>query len=120
MPIERIDPTTRLSRAVLHGDTVYVAGTVADDTGQDVIGQTRQVLRKLDAVLAKAGTDKSRILSATVWISDAASYDAMNSVWDAWLAPGAAPARACVEAKLADPGYLVEIAAIAARDGGTA
>ncbi len=116
MSIERINPGRRLSQAVGYGDTVYVAGIVADDTSADVVGQTRQILSKIDAVLAKAGTDKSRILSATVWLADISSYDAMNSVWDAWVAKDSAPARACVEAKLAGPEYKVEIAAIAARD----
>jgi enamine deaminase RidA (YjgF/YER057c/UK114 family) len=116
MSIERINPGRRLSQAVLHGDTVYVAGIVADDTSGDVVGQTRQILAKLEDVLASAGSDKSRILSATVWLADATSYDAMNSVWDAWVATGAAPARACVEAKLTGSEYRVEIAAIAARD----
>lgn len=114
--IRRINPGKRLSQAVVHGDTIYVAGIVADDTSADVVGQTRQILAKLEAVLAGAGTDKSRILSATIWLSDAGSYDAMNSVWDAWIVAGTAPARACVEAKLADKAYLVEIAAIAACD----
>ncbi|HEV2878564.1 MAG TPA: RidA family protein [Candidatus Eremiobacteraceae bacterium] len=116
MPIERINPQRRLSHAVVHGDTVYVAGTVARDTDADVVGQTRQILSTIDAVLAEAGTDKSKLLSATVWLADVASYDAMNSVWDAWVSPGAPPARACVESKLAGSEYKVEIAAIAARD----
>jgi enamine deaminase RidA (YjgF/YER057c/UK114 family) len=116
VPIERINPERRLSHAVIHGDTVYIAGTVARDTDADVVGQTRQILTKIDAVLAEAGTDKSKLLSATVWLADVASYDAMNTVWDAWVSPGAPPARACVESKLAGPEYKVEIAAIAARD----
>jgi enamine deaminase RidA (YjgF/YER057c/UK114 family) len=114
--IKRINPGKRLSQAVVHGDTVYVAGLVADDTSADVVGQTRQILTKLEAVLASAGTDKSRLLSATIWLSDAASYDAMNSVWDSWVAAGTAPARACVESKLAGNAYRLEIAAVAARD----
>ena len=116
MLIERINPGRRLSQAVRHGNTVYIAGTVADDTSADVKGQTRQVLAKLDTVLARVGADKSHILSATVWLANVATYDDMNSVWDAWVAEGAAPARACVEAKLAGPEYQVEIAAIAALD----
>src|SRR5579872_4797923 len=118
MSIQRIHPGPRLSQAVLHLDTVYVAGIVADDTSAGVIGQTREILAKLERVLAEAGSDKSRLLSATVWLADAGSYDDMNSVWDAWVSPGAAPARACVEAKLAKTEYRVEVAAIAARDGG--
>jgi enamine deaminase RidA (YjgF/YER057c/UK114 family) len=116
VPIERINPGRRLSQAVRHGDTVYIAGTVADDTSADIQGQTRQILAKIDDVLARVGADKSQLLSATVWLADAASYDDMNAVWDAWVAEGAAPARACVEAKLAGPEYKVEIAAIAALD----
>ncbi len=113
MSIRRISPGRRLSHAVVHGDTVYVAGTVAADTTQDVGGQTRQILDKIDAVLAEAGSCKERIVSATVWLSDIGAYDAMNSVWDAWV-PAGPPARACVEARLAGPEYLVEIAAVAA------
>ena len=117
MSIQRIEPTRRLSKAVLHGDTVYVAGIVADDTSQDVTGQTRQILAKIENVLARAGTDKSKILSATVWLADIASYDDVNAVWDAWVPAGESPARACVEARLAGSEYRVEIAAIAARAG---
>jgi len=116
MSITRIKPGPRLSHAVVHGDTIYIAGTVARDTGADVAGQTRQILARIDEVLAEAGSDKSRLLSATVWLADATSYDAMNAVWDAWVVTGAPPARACVEAKLASPEYKIEIAAIAARD----
>jgi enamine deaminase RidA (YjgF/YER057c/UK114 family) len=114
--LQRINPNRRLSQAVIHADLVYTAGIVADDTTQDVIGQTRQILAKIDGVLARAGSDKSKLLSATVWLADVSSYDAMNSVWDAWVSE-APPARACVEAKLAGPEYRVEIAAIAIRDG---
>ncbi len=116
MSITRIKPGSRLSHAVVHGDTIYIAGTVARDTAADAAGQTRQILARIDEVLAEAGSDKSRLLSATVWLADVASYDEMNSVWDAWVSPGAPPARACVEAKLAGPEYKVEIAAIAARE----
>ena len=114
MPIERINPRRRLSQAVRHGDTVYIAGTVADDTTADVKGQTDQILSKIDALLAHVGVDKSHLLSATVWLADVTTYDDMNAIWDAWVASGEAPARACVEAKLAGPEYKVEIAAIAA------
>jgi len=116
VPIERINPGRRLSQAVRHGDTVYIAGTVADDTSADVKGQTRQILAKLDTVLARVGADKSHLVSATVWLADVAAYDDMNLIWDGWVAEGAAPARACVEAKLAGQAYKVEIAAIAALD----
>lgn len=114
MIIERINPGRRLSQAVRHGDTLYIAGTVADDTTADVKGQTRQILAKIEDVLARLGADKSQLLSATVWLADMTTYDDMNLIWDAWIAPGEPPARACIEAKLAGPEYKVEIAAIAA------
>jgi enamine deaminase RidA (YjgF/YER057c/UK114 family) len=115
MPIDRFNVGPRMSQAVLHGDTVYIAGHVADDTSGDAADQTRQILSKIDTVLAKVGSDKTRLLSATVWLADIEAYDQVNAVWDAWVAPGAPPVRACVESKLAGPGYKVEIAAIAAR-----
>jgi enamine deaminase RidA (YjgF/YER057c/UK114 family) len=114
MTINRVEPGQRLSRAVIHGDTIYLAGHVASDPALDVAGQTRQILAAIDRVLAELGTDKSRILSATVWLADMSTFDEMNSVWDAWVSPGSPPARACVESKLASPRYRVEIAAIAA------
>ena len=115
MVIERIKPGHRLSAAVLHGDLVFTAGLVAQDTTADVAGQTRQILDKLERLLVEVGSDKSMLLSATIWLADIASYDEMNSVWDAWVVAGAPPARACVESKLAGPEYKVEIRAIAAR-----
>jgi enamine deaminase RidA (YjgF/YER057c/UK114 family) len=115
MTIERIKSGPRMSMAVVHGDTVYLAGQVADDPTADVAGQTKQVLGKIDAVLAEAGTDKTRILSATIWLRDMGTFAQMNGVWDAWVPQGNTPARATVEAKLATPQYLVEIAVIAAR-----
>jgi enamine deaminase RidA (YjgF/YER057c/UK114 family) len=115
MPIERIKPGPRMSQAVVHGDTVYLAGQVADDPSADVAGQTGQILAKIDALLAEAGTDKSRILSVNIWLSDISTFGAMNRVWDAWVAPGAAPARATVQSALAAPQFLVEIGCVAAR-----
>jgi enamine deaminase RidA (YjgF/YER057c/UK114 family) len=115
MTIERIEVGRRMSQAVIHGDTVYLAGQVANDPGADVADQTRQVLAKIDSLLAKAGTDKSRLLCATVWLSNMSSYDEMNSVWDEWVTPGNPPTRACVESRLARPEYKVEIAVAAAR-----
>ena len=97
------------SAAVEHGDVVYVAGQVADDLTQGARGQTEQVLRKIDAILAAAGTGKSKILSANVWVTDIRNRDEMNSAWTAWVDPANLPARATVEAKLADPRMLVEI-----------
>ncbi|MGH7756365.1 MAG: RidA family protein [Vulcanimicrobiaceae bacterium] len=113
MTIDRIKPGPRMSQAVTHGETVYLAGQVAD--GTDVAGQTTAILAKIDALLAEAGSDKSKILSATVWLADIATFGELNSVWDAWVSPGNSPARACVESRLASPQYKVEIAVIAAR-----
>jgi len=115
MSITRLESGQRLSAAVVHGDTVYLAGQVAPDPSASVKGQTEQILKKIDGLLAAAGTDKSRLLSATVWLANIGSYDEMNAAWDAWLDRANPPARATVEARLAAPKYLVEIAAIAAR-----
>lgn len=115
MTIERIKVGPRMSQAVIHGDTVYLAGQVADDTSADVAGQTRQILDKIDGLLAEAGTDKSKLLSANVWLSDISTFNEMNSVWDVWVTPGSPPARATVESKLAGPQYKVEIMVVAAR-----
>ena len=112
--IKRIEPGPRMSQAVVHGNTVYVAGQVASDTSADVSGQTRQILSRIDALLAAAGTDKSRLLSATIYLSNIATFAAMNYVWDSWVLPGSTPARATVEAALAAPEYTVEIVVIAA------
>jgi len=103
-----------MSQAVVHGTTVYLAGQVAADPSQDVAGQTRQILGQIDALLAEAGTDRSRILSANIWLADVSTFAQMNSVWDQWVDPAHPPARATVEARLAAPQYKVEIAVIAA------
>jgi enamine deaminase RidA (YjgF/YER057c/UK114 family) len=113
--IDRFKVGPRMSQAVVHGDTVYIAGQVADDAGSDAASQVRQILGKIDALLAEAGTDKSKLLSATVWLADIAAYSQVNAVWDAWVVAGMPPVRACVESKLAGSEYKVEIAAIAAR-----
>ena len=115
MSIKRINPGPRMSQAVVHGDTIYIAGQVASDTTADIIGQTRQILEKIDSLLREAGSDKSKLLSANIWLANVALYDSMNSIWDAWVTPGSPPARATVGSPLAGPQYLVEIAAIAAR-----
>ena len=104
-----------LSDAVEHNGVVYLAGMTADNLALDLQGQTREVLANIDKALAAAGTDKSKILSATVYVSDIRLREAMNVLWTAWLAPGQSPARATVEAKMADPRVLVEIMAIAAK-----
>ena len=114
MTIRRIKTGPRMSQAVVHGGTVYLAGQVADDPSADVAGQTRQILAKIDALLAEAGSDKTRILSANIWLADISTFGEMNQVWDAWVPQGHAPARATVESKLAAPQYRVEIGVIAA------
>jgi enamine deaminase RidA (YjgF/YER057c/UK114 family) len=113
--IERLQPGPRMSQAVIHGETVYLAGQVADDTSADVTGQTRQILAAIDRLLAAAGTDKTRILSATVYLADIGTFAEMNAAWDAWVPAGHTPARATVEARLAAAVYQVEIQVIAAR-----
>ncbi len=116
MTVQRIDVGDRMSQAVIHGDTVYTAGQVAlGAKGQPVADQTKDILERIDALLAKAGTDKSKLVSATIWISDMTTFDEMNAVWDAWVSPGNTPGRACVEARLASPEFTVEIAVIAAK-----
>lgn len=115
MTITRIAPGPRMSGAVVHGDTVYLAGHVSKEPAGDVRGQTAAILQRIDARLAEAGTDKSRLLSATIWLADIGGFEAMNAVWDAWVDPANPPARATVEARLASPDYRVEIAVIAAR-----
>jgi enamine deaminase RidA (YjgF/YER057c/UK114 family) len=116
MKIERHEIGPRMSKAVVHGDTVYLAGIVADaPKGKSTADQTKNILSQIDGFLARAGTDKSKVLSANIWITDMANFAEMNGVWDAWLSPGNAPARATVEAKLASPDYKVEIMVVAAR-----
>jgi enamine deaminase RidA (YjgF/YER057c/UK114 family) len=115
MEIRRIEVGKRLSQAVVHGDTVYLAGQVADDPSADAKGQTEQILRRIDRLLGEAGSSKTRMLSATIWLADMRHFADMNGVWDAWVPEGQSPARATVEAKLATPAYKVEIAVIAAR-----
>jgi enamine deaminase RidA (YjgF/YER057c/UK114 family) len=114
MTIERIKVGPRMSQGVIHGDTVYLAGQVAADPSADVADQTRQILTKIDGLLAEAGTDKSKLLSANVWLSDISTFDQMNAVWDEWVTPGKPPVRACVEIKLARPQFKVEIMVVAA------
>jgi enamine deaminase RidA (YjgF/YER057c/UK114 family) len=116
MAIERHAIGPRMSQAVAHGGTVYVAGQVADDLVPSVGEQTRQILAKIDGLLKAAGSDKSRLLAANIWLSDIGRFAEMNEVWDKWVSPGNTPARATVEAKLARPEYLVEIMVVAARD----
>ena len=117
MSIKRIEVGPRMSQMVIHGDTVYLAGKVAQDAaGRSVAEQTKDILAQIDDLLAQAGTDKSKLLSAQIWLTDIATFNEMNQVWDAWVAAGNPPCRACVESKLAAPQYKVEIMVTAARD----
>ncbi|MCV2864353.1 RidA family protein [Defluviimonas sp. WL0075] len=112
--IERIETETRMSSAVVHDGIVYLAGVVGENGG-DVTQQTKDALAEVERLLALAGSDKTRILRAQIWMADMADFPAMNAVWDAWVAPGHAPARATGESKLATPDYGVEIIITAAQ-----
>lgn len=113
MSIVRLDKGPRMSEAVIHGNTVYLAGQVAE--GADVATQTRGVLAQIDALLERAGTSKANILTATIWLSDIADFAEMNSVWDSWVDKDNPPARATSEGKLAAPKFKVEIIVVAAK-----
>ncbi|MBB5751566.1 RidA family protein [Prosthecomicrobium pneumaticum] len=115
MSIKRLEVGPRMSQAVIHGNVVYLAGQVGKD-GEDVAAQTRSALAEVDRLLALAGSNKSKILSATIWLADIADFAEMNSVWDAWVDPQNTPARATGEAKLAAPRYKVEVIVTAALD----
>jgi enamine deaminase RidA (YjgF/YER057c/UK114 family) len=112
--IKRHEPSKIYAKAVEANGLVFTAGIVADDVSQDVQGQTRQVLSEIDHLLAAAGSDKSKLVSATIWLPDIRMREAMNEVWTAWTGANV-PARACIEAKLADARMLVEIAVVAAK-----
>ncbi len=115
MSIKRIKVGSRMSQAVVHGSVVYTAGQVAlNARGEGAAAQTRDILDAIDGLLAEAGTDKSNLLTANIWLSDMADFKAMNEVWDAWVVEGNTPTRACVESKLAAPQFNVEIAITAA------
>ncbi|MEW9918781.1 RidA family protein [Marimonas sp. MJW-29] len=111
--IKRHHTNQRMSQIVAHNGTIYLAGQVGT-AGESVARQTQDCLDKIDALLAEAGSDKSRILQAVIWLADMADFDEMNGVWDAWVPEGHAPARACGEAKLARPDFTVEIIVTAA------
>jgi enamine deaminase RidA (YjgF/YER057c/UK114 family) len=117
MSIERIQTGPRMSQVVIHNQTVYLAGQVAAGApGGTVAAQTTDILSKIDALLAEAKTDKSKVLSATIWLTDMSTFAEMNVVWDAWVLPGATPARATVESRrLASAEFNVEIAIVAAQ-----
>ena len=113
MDIKRFETGSRMSGAVVHNGTVYLAGQVGE-AGSDVAEQTKQALAEVDRLLALAGTDKTRILSTQIWLADMADFPKMNAVWDAWVSQGNTPARATGESKLATPDYLVEVIVVAA------
>ena len=114
MTIKRIGVGPRISEAVIHEGRVFLAGQVADKPTPDVTDQTRQILEAIDGILAEAGTDKTKLLTANIWLADIADFAAMNAAWDKWVSPGNTPARATVESKLAGPEYRVEIQVTAA------
>jgi enamine deaminase RidA (YjgF/YER057c/UK114 family) len=116
MTVQRFDTGPRMSQVVVHGDTIYLAGVVANTAaGKSVTAQTKEVLAIIDGHLAKAGSDKSKLLSATIYLTDMDTFAEMNAVWDGWVSPGNTPARATVQARLAAPRYNVEIMVTAAR-----
>jgi enamine deaminase RidA (YjgF/YER057c/UK114 family) len=112
--IERVNVGKRLSDMAIYNGVAYLAGQVAEDRSLDITGQTQQILATIDDLLQKAGTNKSRILMAQIFVANIAEYDAMNKAWDAWVADGNAPPRATIEARLAHPDYKVEIVVTAA------
>lgn len=114
MAIRRLHVGPRMSEVVINGGIVYLAGQIAEDASQDIGGQTRQVLAAIDALLAEAGTDKTRLLTVQIFLADMADFAAMNAVWDVWVPTGQTPARATVQAKLARPEWKVEIVVTAA------
>ncbi|MGS0753305.1 RidA family protein [Roseateles sp. GG27B] len=114
MTIARFDVGARMSEMAVHNGVIYLAGQVPEDASQDIAGQTAQVLATIDALLARAGSDKRKILRAQIFIADLAEFPGLNAVWDAWVVPGHTPPRATVEAKLAKPAWKVEIVVTAA------
>ncbi len=118
MAIERLEVGQRMSRIVKHNGTVYLCGQVAADANTDIKEQTRTTLEKIEKLLIQAGSDKQHMLSVTIYVRDMKDFAAMNDVWDAWVPEGAAPARACVEARMARPELLVEMSVVAAEIAG--
>ena len=116
MTIDRRHVGKRMSALVINraSGTAYLAGQVANDPSADITGQTQQVLAQIDELLSEAGSDKTKLLSTTIYLADISDFAAMNAVWDKWVAPGQTPARATVQAKLAAPEYRVEIQVVAA------
>ena len=114
MSIQRFENGPRFCRVLAHQGTVYVAGIVADDLTGDTTQQTAEILKKIDGLLARAGSNKSKLLTAQIWLRDIADFERMNTAWDAWIDRSAMPVRATVEARLAGDGYRVEIMVTAA------
>lgn len=115
MTIQRLHVGNRLSEVAIHNGTVYLAGQLAEDTTQNIEGQTRETLGHIDRLLAEAGSDKHHILSCQIYLADVKDFDGMNAVWDEWVAAGNSPPRATVEAKLARSEILIEIVVVAAQ-----
>ena len=115
MSITRHEPGPILSLAVENGNTVYLAGIVPKNLKQDIKGQTQEALAEIDRLLARCGTNKAKLLQATIWVTDIRNRAPMNEIWTAWADPKNLPVRACIEAKLADPACLVEIMVVAAK-----
>jgi enamine deaminase RidA (YjgF/YER057c/UK114 family) len=109
MNIKRIETNSRMSKVVIHNNIAYLSGLVGDKLYASTTDQTKQILAQVDNYLTQAGTNKSKLLTAQIWLDDIRKFDEMNAVWDAWLSPSNAPTRACVESKMANPGYYVEI-----------
>ena len=116
MTIERIETNNRMSKVVIHNNVAHLSGLVGNELYASTSDQTKQILVQVDKYLAQAGTDKSNLLTAQIWLDDIRKFDEMNAVWDAWISPGNTPTRACVEAKMANPGYYVEIMVTASID----
>ena len=112
--VQRFDVGARLSEMAVHNGVCYLAGQVASDSTEDITGQTRQVLAAVDALLARAGTDRSRILMCQIFLADLKDFEGMNAVWNEWVAEGNSPPRATVQAKLVKPEWLVEMVVTAA------
>jgi enamine deaminase RidA (YjgF/YER057c/UK114 family) len=117
MAVIRHHVGNRLSEIAIYNGTIYLAGQIAEETSQDIRGQTREVLGHIDRLLAEAGSDKSQLLSVQIYLADMNDFQGMNAVWDEWVQQGATPPRATVEAKLANPACLVEIVVVAAQRG---
>jgi len=115
MSIQRLHVGKRLSEAAVHNNTIYLAGQVAEDSSQDITGQTKQVLAAIDKLLAEAGSDKTKLLQVTIFIADMKDFPGMNAVWDEWVVQGATPPRATIEAKLAKPAWKVEMLVVAGK-----